>query len=42
MSGRVRAFENQVMTKLINRYRIESNRLQFWGYSASGHYFITI
>lgn len=30
------------MTKFKNKYRIESNRLQYWDYSASGHYFITI
>ena len=30
------------MTKFKNRYRIESNRLQYWDYSASGRYFITI
>ncbi|PKP30492.1 MAG: hypothetical protein CVT99_13235 [Bacteroidetes bacterium HGW-Bacteroidetes-16] len=30
------------MTLYFNKYRIESNRLQFWDYSAPGSYFITV
>lgn len=30
------------MTKFKNKYRIESNRWQYWDYSAPGRYFITI
>ncbi len=25
-----------------NKYRVESNRLQFWDYSATGSYFLTV
>ena len=30
------------MTKFADKYRIEPNRWQYWDYSASAHYFITI
>jgi len=30
------------MTLYLNKYRIESNRLQFWDYSSPGSYFITV
>ncbi|MDP2721575.1 MAG: hypothetical protein Q8O72_02355 [Bacteroidales bacterium] len=30
------------MTLYLNKYRIESNRMQFWDYSSPGSYFITV
>ncbi len=30
------------MTLYKNKYRVESNRLQFWDYSSPGAYFITV
>ena len=31
-----------MQNKYQNKYRIDSNRLQFWDYSSPGKYFITI